>query len=125
MTYARRKELTQFIEMCKLYPTYYVKRQLRMTDAVFKTNLREARYINLINDVELVLIKVDKVFTLQIENLPYSGNEDDYINLKERNVFITKEGIIDFNGNNPLKPVQSLFHEAAQQYKSVTQIHNI
>lgn len=59
------------------------------------------------------------------ESVPFSKNEEDYGNIATKSIMITKEGIYNFKGTQPLKPVISKLSDIAQHYKHVMSVNNI
>jgi len=125
MTYAKRKLLSRFIDLCKIYDISEVKSKLNLNSSEFSNNLRQARDIGMINQELFHNILTGKALSVKYREEAFSDNEDDYINFDRRNVFFTKEGMLVFKGNKTLVRQDSELSKEIRIYKAMTSAHTI
>ena len=105
------KKLKEFVGLCEDYPKYAIKTQLGISESVFTVMLRAAFHHELIDDEFMIKIMGNTESPIYTRKA-MSNNEEDYGQLERKKVFITREGILTFDGNSKIeKPISRLRQE--------------
>lgn len=119
-----KKKLKEFIKLYEDYPKHLVRHKLNLTELQFDSLLRKAVRDKVITNQGRIELEKKHSLTPRFENTPFSENEDDYGSLSKK-VFITKNGIISFDGNEPIEEKPSLLKGVIQWYKETMEANNI
>ena len=124
MKRATKEKLKEFIKLYEDYPRNLVRHKLNLTELQFDKMLRQALKDKIITNARLIDLNTKDLLAVRFENTPFSENEDDYGTLSKKN-FITKNGIISFDGNEPLEPRTSFLSGVIEWYKEVMEANDI
>ena len=121
MNHSRKVFLETFIELCKIYPKDYVKLKHKLSEEDFEKNINQCFMLGIINTNERNFILSGNYIEKKSVDIPYSINEDDYHLKKSKHTFITKNGILRFDGTQPLKKEKTKLQIIIEEYKK----HNL
>ncbi len=120
----QKQKLKQFIKLYEDYPKSLVMHKLNLDDLSFDQMLRFSLHKKIITNKKMLELKEKDDIVLKQENPPYSDKEEDYHFLNKK-VFITKKGMMFFDGVEPLKKQLNPLSGIAQWYKQTMKENNI
>jgi hypothetical protein len=116
-----KERMEEFITLYQKYPRNLIKDKLNITDNTYDKMLIKAVAIHSKEQKQ----NTDVLKEME-RNKPFSENEDDYVfNNQNRKRIITKEGLLDFEGNKPIEESITKLSVAAQVYKFTMEAYNI
>jgi len=120
----QEQKLKQFIKLYEDYPRSLVMHKLNLDDLSFDQMLRFSLHKKIITNKKMLELKEKDDIVLKQENPPYSDKEEDYQFLNKK-VFITKNGIMFFDGVESLKKQLNPLSGISQWYKQTMKENNI
>ena len=113
------QKLMKLIKLYEDYPRDLVKHRLDLTDGEFDSLINKAVRRKIISRGYVKDIEKYRELSKNMSSEPYSYKESDYGHNERKKIFITKRGILTFNGNEPIKkPFPTSLQIAVKEYKN-------